>query len=145
MKRNFAVLTAGLCSAVMLVVFITLICPSPAVAEPPVVVYCWENFTGDHDLNQSWGRLKEYKYQFWSTYEETYGRESDFYRKVTGYRTTNLNDDLRAIKINWDNVVVEVYEHNMYRGRSVSYAGIGKWVFPRWLWDRASSIRIYNR
>jgi hypothetical protein len=54
-----------------------------------------------------------------------------------------MNDNLRGVEILDDSTTVELYEHKNFNGAGVKYHGRGKYVFPAWFWDKASSLAIY--
>lgn len=88
----------------------------PVVSTGRVNVYVYKNFTGGAFFDHSVKNLTRYE---------------------------SMDDNLRAVEILDDDTTVEFYEHPDFRGKRVTYRGRGRYVFPAWFWDRASSMAIY--
>ena len=104
-----------------------------------VILYRYENYTGEYSIDETTRNLKELK-RTMHTACNGGGRAE---RLVPCTRAVSVNDDFRAIRIT-GSTVVEVYEHKDFQGKMLRFRAPGG-VFPASFWDKASSIAIFHQ
>jgi hypothetical protein len=120
--------------AVLLVLFLL-----PASAQAEVILNTETDFSGyGFTLKYDCSDFRPYTYHVYKTVYT--GREQQNERTVWYY--VSFNDRIKAVEVT-NNETVVIYEAINYRGRYVCLVhGNGRYILPRWFWNRASSLEI---